>query len=103
MARVFKNHVHVLNPNSGLSELFEPGDQEPDWAVDLDFEIDENNFMTSNDVINEDGSVSNRPQSYHGLNKDELLDLLNERGLDASPGSKAEFIARLQADDRARS
>jgi len=101
--RVFRNHVHIRNPITSQTDIFEPGDEEPDYVDKLDFEIDPGNFVQDDDVWDEEsGEFVKEKPDYSKLSKAELTDLMKERTeMDMSPGSKEDFVARLQAHDAA--
>jgi len=90
---VFKNTVHVQNPETGEAQWFHPGDVAPDWTEGL---VDPNNFT--------DGVPFEEAQpeavNYGKLNKTELQELAADRGLDTE-GTRQELIERLQAHDDA--
>lgn len=87
---VFRNTVHVSDPESGNSQWFYPGDVCPEWAEGI---VDPNNFTSS---------VSPEPvgetADYGKLNKTELQELLEERGLDVN-GKRDDLIQRLKDHD----
>lgn len=124
MAKVFNSHVAV-HKDPAETVWFAPGDEVPDWALELvgdhvygdadeaedvrltdpHYEADEDLFVTANtlppaagaNTSDEDVDVE---ESYEDLSKDQLKELCEERELPVS-GNKAELIARLEADDAA--
>lgn len=98
MGRVFQNHVHVRNPETGDAEWFAPGDEAPDWADGM---VDEAHFKApKNPDVEDDGNEGPVKVSYKRLNKDDLIDLADDRGLDTE-GTRDELIARLEENDAA--
>ena len=91
MSHVFKNHVHVTNPETGESRRFEPGDECPKEFVDL---VSPNNFEGEGDKeAEEDNGV--KVVNYGSLKTDELADLCADRGLDFE-GTREVLIGRLE-------
>lgn len=124
MAKKFNAYVHVYKDPASY-ESFAPGDDVPDWALDkvgehvytdsnevdvrltdphLDPDDPETQFTTPNTLPPETGGETegddddDEEVDYSDLKKDELVALADERGVDSS-GTKAEIIARLEADD----
>jgi hypothetical protein len=93
MARHFKNHVHYTDPDTGQVTRFQPGEECPE---EIELEIDENNFIALEDY------AAQQKASYGSLNKEQLVALAAERGLDVE-GTKAELIVRLEQSDGALS
>lgn len=122
MGKKFNAHVAV-HKDPAETVWFAPGDDVPDWAVDLVGDhVLEGNEDDSEDVRLTDphyeddedatkwSTVNTLPPtaeatsdvdadgSYDDLSKDELKELLEQRDLPVS-GNKAELIARLEEDD----
>lgn len=124
MGRKFNTYVAV-HKDPAESVWFEPGDDVPDWAVDLvgdhvytdsepeedvrltdpalEPDQDEVQFSTVTALPPVVGGVSADEAEadevdYSHMKKDELIALAEERGLD-SDGTKAEIIARLEEDN----
>lgn len=124
----FARYVHVTDPETGQSQAFKPGDDAPDWAVEL---VDEKNFeegeevapvpndaidatkleATGGDEAQLEGQTAHAVppsepvsdlgsgEGYDAMTNAELTAMLKERGL-PSGGTKREMIERLEQDDR---
>ena len=125
MGKKFNTHVAV-HKDPAESVWFAPGDDVPDWAVDLvgdhtytdsepeddarfrdphlDPDQDEVHFSTVTALppvvggVSADETDAEEEVDYSHLKKDELIALAEERGLDTD-GTKADLIERLEADD----
>jgi hypothetical protein len=94
MGKVFQNHVHVSNPETGQAQWFAPGDKAPDWTEGY---VDDANFVEEG---SEAAEAFDSTVDYTKLKKDELVTLAEDRGIDAS-GTKEDIIGRLEEADAA--
>ena len=128
MGKKFNAHVAV-HKDPAETVWFAPGDDVPDWAVDLvgdhvlegneddtedvrltDPENEEDDPATKWSTVNtlppaaetasDVDEDSDEDLTYADLSKDDLKELLEQRELPVS-GNKAELIARLEEDDAA--
>lgn len=85
-----KNYVHYTDPETNEVTKYEPGDDVPAaHAKNMDPAHFEGDDEDEYDTIN-----------YGKLNKEELVQLAQDRGLDVE-GTKAELTARLEEHDNA--
>ena len=108
MGRTVRRSVAVHNPETGESHWFHDGDQLPTWAdklvtnpkvfEPLEGSEDELNSRVSKMALAPDSDPDNQPVEYEDMNKSQLEELLEERGL-AKSGNKDELIERLRAHD----
>jgi hypothetical protein len=127
MAKKFNTYV-VVHKDPAEDVWFAPGDEVPDWALELvgdhvyggdheaDDEVDvrltdphyedddpDTQFQTAITLPPEEGGTVedvDDEESYEDLTKDQLKELAEERGL-AHSGTKAELVARLEEYDAA--
>ena len=125
MAKKFNTYVAV-HKDPAESVWFAPGDEVPDWALDLvgdhvyggtheaDSDVDvrltdpenepddpDTKWSSPNALpasVDADASMEDVDYDYSDLKKDELVALADERGIDSS-GTKADIIARVEEDD----
>lgn len=123
MAKQFTVHVNVFKDATNY-ETFAPGDDVPDWALDhvgdhtytdsdeVDVRLTDPHYEDDDPDLQFSTPTTLPPvvggvpadeaeaeeSEYTDLNKDELKELCEERGLPVS-GTKTELIARLEEDD----